>query len=116
MSKIWIDERHYKIKHIGEEGEYWKTYQTNVTQSAIYITEDEAERLVASYEGGKEMTSLRQWQGGVDEDGRQVFYETKDGETTPICAYEIHYQKDQVQFIYTKLNGETIEKIYAVHE
>ena len=114
MAKRWIDERHYQIKHIGEDGEYWVDYKTNVTEKAIYITEELAIKEAAEYEGGRIATSLREWKDGVDEQGRKVFYEKLDGTLIPICAYFIEWKRTSVTFTYRQLDGTEIRVRYEV--
>ena len=54
-NRVWIDERHYKIKHVrllddGTEEEFWIEYDENETATTIYITEKLDARYAADHD------------------------------------------------------------------
>ena len=105
MTREWIDDRHYKIKHIGEDGEFWVTYEVNTTKDAVYLTEGLEQQLAREFENG--MGSIRAWENGYDEDGRIVYLEQPMG-NVQVCRFEVQCKEDVVRFIYTTVNGEVI--------
>lgn len=106
--KEWIDERHYKIKHVGEDGEFWKTYKTNVTKDTVYITEELDEAYATEYhlhDGVRIGTSATYWIKGVDDDDRKIVYEQKDGTTVQITTRQVEYEPGMYRVYYEDIDG-----------
>lgn len=116
-NREWIDERHYKIKHVrlNEETntyeEFYIEYQENETETTVYMTPMFEEMDVKSHNGGIS-TSTSNFVGG-EVGGKPIVWEEEiGGPTVRIKFMEILRDKESVVFKYTTMDDSIIERKY----
>ena len=115
-NREWIDERHYRIKHVrrledGTEEEFYITYQENSTETTTFMTPMFEEMDVKSHNGGIS-TSTSEFPGGKSA-GKDIVWEDEiGGPVVPIKRMEILRNATSVTFRYTKLDDTTFEHVY----
>ena len=118
-NRVWIDERHYKIEHVrtlddGTQENFWIEYDENETETTIYITEKLDSRYANDHDGstGTQESNFP----GAKLNGKDVVFEALDGTTTPIVRRFVSTTPDSWTVEYTRLDGSTFGKYYAVGE
>ena len=115
-NREWIDERHYRIKHVrmldnGSYEEFYVEYQENENETTVFMTPMFEEMDVKSHNGGIS-TSTSTFAGGMLGDKEIVWEDEIGGPTVRIKMMEIIRDNKSVTFRYTKMDDTTFEHVY----
>lgn len=116
-NREYIDERHYRIKHVrdlgnGKTEEFYREYVDYTTDTHTYLSPEFEKMDVASHNGGNS-TSVSTYKDGKAADGTIIgFEESVGGKFTQVKKMEIIRTSGSVTFRYTRMDDTTFEHVH----